>query len=212
MQIERPVPKLSPRESQLVKLAAEGLTDLAIAQRLEISEATVGTYWGRVRVKFGPFSRTELVAIMMRAEREKAVEDLRRENEELLHELQLQGSSGSVFSYRDMLENAPDAMILVDEKGIIEFANIAAQELFGFNPDEMQGLDHTCTVPERFHEIHNKLVDDYFHNPVRHPMGVHMKTPAKRKDGSEFLMRASLSVVQSSGGLLTFCIVRPISD
>ena len=45
----------------MLLLAAQGLTDQGIAHRLEISLATVGTYWGRIRIKIGPLSRTGLV-------------------------------------------------------------------------------------------------------------------------------------------------------
>ena len=114
MHTDRPAVQLSPREQQLIKYAAEGLTDTAIAHKLGISEATVGTYWGRVRIKLGPYSRTELVAIMMRAEREAAVEELRRENQHLVQELQAVGNSGSALFYRELLENAPDAPALTD--------------------------------------------------------------------------------------------------
>ena len=48
------IPQLSPRELQLIEYATQGLTDTAIALKLGISEATVGTYWGRVRIKIGP--------------------------------------------------------------------------------------------------------------------------------------------------------------
>src|SRR5262245_36101632 len=46
--------ELSERERQLIELAAEGHTDASIANELGISEATVSTYWGRVRIKIGP--------------------------------------------------------------------------------------------------------------------------------------------------------------
>ncbi len=48
-EVERKHPALSEREEQVLRLAMRGFTDTAIAHQLEISEATVGTYWGRVR-------------------------------------------------------------------------------------------------------------------------------------------------------------------
>ena len=127
MPIDRPTPSLSPREEELLKYAAEGLTDTAIANRLGISEATVGTYWGRVRIKLGPYSRTELVAIVMRAEREVAVEALRQENEHLVKELEAKSAAGGAGFYQDLLENAPDAMILVSEGGLGKLSVIPAE-------------------------------------------------------------------------------------
>ncbi len=204
-------PKLSPREQQLINFASEGLTDSAIALRLGISEATVGTYWGRVRIKFGPFSRTELVAIMMRSEREAAVEALRKENEQLVRELQVRVASGSASIYRELLENAPDAMLLVKQNGTIEHANLAALELFGYEREELQGVEITQLIPQRYREQHTLHREDYIRDPMRREMGSHLETPALHKDGTEFLVRASLSALSTPTGTLVTCALRAIS-
>jgi len=210
MQSERPVPQLSPREHQLLKLAAEGLTDLAIAARLGISEATVGTYWGRVRIKFGPFSRTELVAMMMRAEQEAAVSELRKQNAHLISEIKALGTPADTISYRALLECAPDAMILISETGMIEFANKAAYDMFAFERDELHGLNHNDIIPERYRGMHAEFSNGYFAYPDRRPMGEHFDTPAMRKDGSEFLIRASLAVIESPAGMHAICVIREV--
>jgi PAS domain S-box-containing protein len=207
---ERPDPRLSPREQQLILYASQGLTDTAIALRLGISEATVGTYWGRVRIKYGPYSRTELVAIMMRAEREEALETLRRENEQLIRELQVKVASGNVSMYRELLENAPDAMFLVRQNGEIDQANIAALELFGYTKDELVGRDIIHLVPLRFREQHGEHREEYVRDPQRRQMGSHLETPALRKDGTEFLIRASLSAINTPNGLLITCAIRAV--
>ena len=54
--------ELSPRESQIVDLAIQGLTNEAIAISLEISVGTVNTYWLRIRLKVGGVGRTDTVA------------------------------------------------------------------------------------------------------------------------------------------------------
>jgi len=56
------VAQLSARETQLLELAARGLTDEAIALTLQISVATVRGYWLRIRTKLGGSGRAELVA------------------------------------------------------------------------------------------------------------------------------------------------------
>src|SRR5579862_4166396 len=75
---------LSERERQLLVLAAQGFTDQGISHKLGISLATVGTYWGRVRIKFGPLSRTELVAVYLREESAATINELKRTNSSLL--------------------------------------------------------------------------------------------------------------------------------
>src|SRR5436305_15136624 len=53
---------LSERESDILKLAIDGLTDQQIGNRLQISASTVNSYWVRIRGKVGHLSRTELVS------------------------------------------------------------------------------------------------------------------------------------------------------
>jgi PAS domain S-box-containing protein len=209
MQIDRPIPELSPREQQLLQFAAEGLTDTAIANHLGISEATVGTYWGRVRIKLGPYSRTELVAIVMRAEREAAVDALRRENDELVKQLHEKGGADSSL-YHDLLENAPDAIMLVTETGEIEYANLAAQELFGYEKGEAQGHHVSELVPPRYRDRHGAHISEYVADPKRREMGVHLETPAVRKDGTEFLIRAALSAMTTPSGMIITCVIRSV--
>jgi PAS domain S-box-containing protein len=212
MQAERPIPKLSPREQQLLKFASEGLTDTAIAHRLGISEATVGTYWGRVRIKLGPYSRTELVSHVLRAESEAAVEALRRENEHLVQELRARGASGDVSLYHDILENAPDAMILVTETGRIDYANVAARELFGYEKDELQGGSVDGLIPPRFRAKHAEHREEYVRDPQRRQMGLHLETPALHKDGTEFPIRAALSAIATPSGMVVMSVIRPIKE
>jgi DNA-binding CsgD family transcriptional regulator len=132
MNTDRPIPDFSPREKQLLEYAAAGFTDSAIANKLGISEATVSTYWGRVRIKLGPYSRTELVAIVLRAESKAALEALEQENEELIRQLQVDIASNKSDFYRVLLDNAPDAMIIVADSGDLQYANAAAAESWNF--------------------------------------------------------------------------------
>jgi DNA-binding CsgD family transcriptional regulator len=62
--------ELAPRHREIVALAGQGYTDKEIALKLDIGEATVRTYWNRLRVRFGARSRTEVVALLFRASAE----------------------------------------------------------------------------------------------------------------------------------------------
>lgn len=205
--------KLSPREEQLIRFAAEGLTDTAIAFRLGISEATVGTYWGRVRIKIGPYNRTELVSIFLRQEQETKLDAIREENAQVVAALQSAVSEAAVQDslYRDLIDNAPDAMLLVLSDGVISTANQAAHELFGYDGGEMNGLSLITLVPERFREVHQDHRAQYVADPRRRTMGEHLDTPAVRKDNTEMTVQASLSAVNTPTGLLVICAVRPVN-
>ncbi len=209
---DRPLPNLSPREQQLLRYAAEGLTDTAIANKLGISEATVGTYWGRVRIKLGPYSRTELVAIVLRAEREVAVEALRRENEHLVESLREHATLGDALVYHDLLENAPDAMLLVSADGTIEHANLAMRELFGYEHEGLVGSNLACLVPAHYRDRHDAHRHEFIYQPQRRQMGAHESTPALHRDGTEFPIRAALSSINTPSGMMIICAIRPAED
>lgn len=65
--------ELSPRESEIVDLAIQGLTNDAIAHKLELSVGTVNTYWLRIRLKVGGYGRTDSVARVIKDRAERAL-------------------------------------------------------------------------------------------------------------------------------------------
>jgi PAS domain S-box-containing protein len=190
--------ELSPREQQLIAMAGEGLTDTAIAHRLGISEATVNTYWGRIRVKLGPHNRTELVAIALRDEYEKRIEDMKAE------------SDGPDYSL--ILQAAPDALMLIGEDGVIIDANVAAGEMFGYGISELVGIHLMSLIPDRYKRGHHEHVESYLSNPVRRSMGSHMGVVGLKKGGEEFQMAAALSGVIWHESNVAICSIRHVAD
>ncbi|MEI7578302.1 MAG: LuxR C-terminal-related transcriptional regulator [Armatimonadota bacterium] len=75
---------LSPREEEIVELCVEGLTNDAIAHRLDISVGTVNTYWLRIRLKVGGSGRTDTVVRIIKERAEKALRDANVERRSLL--------------------------------------------------------------------------------------------------------------------------------
>ena len=209
----RSPPPLSEREQQLLKLAGEGFTDTAIANKLGISEATVGTYWGRIRIKMGPYSRTELVGMAVRAEAEATLEQLRADNHRLSEQLREKvDASDNPEMYFQLLQDAPDAMVVVDREGKIVFANDSSCDVFGYSVEQLLGNHISLLVPERLREKHRGHVEDYMHDPSKRKMGEHLDTLARRSDGSEFPIAAALSHSHVGGKEFVVCIVRDVSE
>ncbi len=204
---------LSDREKQLLELASQGLIDTAIATKLGISEATVSTYWGRIRIKIGPYSRTELVAIVLKEQGENAMAALKKENEELTRRLRVEGGSYNSDSsfYRDLLAIAADAMLIVNPAGIIENANDSASELFGYDHSELVGNRVSTLMPERYRVVHDQHRKDYIEHPEKKRMGEHHLTLALHKSGKEFSIAATLSALNFGGGVAVLCVVRPVT-
>jgi PAS domain S-box-containing protein len=206
--------ELSDREKQLIKLAAEGHTDTSIANELGISEATVSTYWGRVRIKIGPYSRPELVATVIRQEMDEVVHTLQEENQQLIQELQKStgkewGDSEANY-YRKLVLQAPDAILIVNDAGEMETVNDECARLFGYEREELEGKVLHTLVPERYKQIHMQHREEYMANPVKRKMAEHTASLGRHKDGTEIPIAASLSPVETASGMRVMCIVRAI--
>jgi len=208
---------LSKRERQIMLLAARGLTDSGIAQKLEISAATVGTYWGRIRTKLGHHSRTELVANYMREKASATLDEMRKQNEALQAELELKSKTadqarGKAEMLRRVLSAAPDAILLVNQDGLIEYANDEAERLFGYSSHELANQPVNLLIPRRFHGLHTQHRSMYLADPTKRRMGDHYGTPALRKDGSEFLTATTLSAMKTSQGQVVTVCVRELDE
>ncbi len=75
--------QLSPREEEIVELCVEGLTNDAIANRLNLSLGTVNTYWLRIKLKVGGSGRTDTVVRIIKEKAERALRDSNMERNEL---------------------------------------------------------------------------------------------------------------------------------
>lgn len=196
-------PSLSTRERQLLRLAASGLTDVAIAHKLDISPTTVKTYWGRLRAKLGRSSRTELVAHVLREEAHRATCSLKAA-----------ASAGGAEAlaqcnyYRLLVEHAPDAMLVLDADGVVRVVNAAALELFGYTNAEIVGQHLASLVPERFRDKHRQHVADYMTHPRRHEMAGHVETFARHKTGFEIGIEANLAVANHDERASVICAIR----
>src|SRR5207249_568794 len=94
---------------------------------------------------------------------------------------------------RVLLESAPDAMVIVDERGTIALVNARAEELFGYGREELVGGRVEMLVPERFAEQHPAHRREYSADPHTRAMGAGLELQGRRKDGSEFPVEISLS-------------------
>jgi protein-histidine pros-kinase len=114
--------------------------------------------------------------------------------------------------FRTMLESAPDAMIIVDDRGKIAIVNAQAEDMFGYGRDELLGHRVEMLLPERARVDHKKHRRIFTATPEVRPMGPDLELVGLRKDGSEFPVEISLSPVMTSSGAFVSSVIRDVTE
>jgi PAS domain S-box-containing protein len=123
------------------------------------------------------------------------------------------GPTGTTVGlYEALVDAAPDALIVVDERGTIRIANRQAGTLFGYDVVDLVGRSVDLLVPDAIRTVHPAHRRRYMAQPKTRPMGAQLKLSARRKDGTTFPVDISLSSIETAEGLLVSAAVRDISE
>jgi PAS domain S-box-containing protein len=120
--------------------------------------------------------------------------------------------AGSETRYRQLLDTAPDAMVVVDAEGAISFANLQTERLFCHRREDLLGRALDVLIPARFRAGHGAHVRRFFANPTTRPMGSRLELFGCRNDGTEIPIEVSLSPVGSGENLSVCAAIRDITE
>jgi len=115
-------------------------------------------------------------------------------------------------TFQNLLESAPDAMVVVNSNGTIVLVNAQLENLFNYQRDQLLGQPIETLVPEQFREGHPAKVANFVSNPNARPMGAGLELYAEREDSTVFPVEISLSPVETEQGLLISCAIRNIEN
>ncbi len=114
--------------------------------------------------------------------------------------------------FRELVDAAPDGLVVCDRVGIILLANAEACRMFGYAPNELVGKKVEVLVPAGIRPRHHEYVASFVSAPRLRPMGTGLDLHGSRKDGTEFPIEISLSPIQTDSGLMVTAGIRDISD
>src|SRR5450432_715857 len=95
--------------------------------------------------------------------------------------------------YAQLLDAAPDAMLVVAADGTIRLANVQTEKLFGYAREELVDQPLALLIPARFSPAHGAHVRRYTQNPAARSMGSGLELSGRRRDGVEVPVEVSLS-------------------
>lgn len=111
-----------------------------------------------------------------------------------------------------ILESAVDAIITIDDRGIIESVNSATERMFGYAPPELLGNNVQVLMPQPYRSEHDAYIDNYLRSGKRKIIGIGREVTGKRKDGTTFPIHLAVSEVLVGERRLFTGVIRDITD
>jgi two-component system, LuxR family, sensor kinase FixL len=99
---------------------------------------------------------------------------------------------------KSILDTVPDAMIVIDERGLMHSFSSAAERLFGYSAAEALGKNVKMLMPSPYREDHDGYLERYRTTGERKIIGIGRVVVGERKDGSTFALELSVGEVKTA--------------
>lgn len=113
---------------------------------------------------------------------------------------------------RSILDTVPSALIVIDERGLMQSFSAAAERLFGFRPEEVLGRNVSLLMPSPYREQHDSYLARYLATGERRIIGIGRIVVGQRKDGSTFPIELTIGEVRLADARLFTGFVRDLTE
>jgi two-component system, LuxR family, sensor kinase FixL len=113
---------------------------------------------------------------------------------------------------RTILETGPDAIVVIDQRGLMESFSPQAERLFGYAESEVIGQNVKMLMPSPYRENHDRYLERYLATGERRIIGIGRVVVGQRKDGSTFPMELAVGEVVANGRRVFTGFVRDLTD
>jgi two-component system sensor kinase FixL len=113
---------------------------------------------------------------------------------------------------RSVLDTVPDAMIVIDPRGIMQSFSAAAERLFGYTAAEAIGRNVSLLMPAPYRDQHDLYLERYLTTGERRIIGIGRLVVGRRKDGSTFPMELSVGEARSGQRRFFTGFVRDLTE
>jgi PAS domain S-box-containing protein len=114
--------------------------------------------------------------------------------------------------FESLIESLPDALIMVDNQGVMTLANAQCENFFGYSRNELIGQPVDMLIPHEVRGSHTGRLQEYFTNPTTRPMGAGLELSGLRKDGTQFPVEISLGPIRTKNTLIGSAVIRDITE
>ncbi|MDE0391321.1 MAG: PAS domain S-box protein [Rhodospirillales bacterium] len=113
---------------------------------------------------------------------------------------------------RSITRTAPDAIVVIDESGIIDTVNPAAERLFGYSRAELVGQNVKVLMPSPHREAHDSHLARYRETGEKRVIGIGRVVVGRRKDGTTFPARLAIGEIELEHGRLFTGFLHDITE
>ena len=113
---------------------------------------------------------------------------------------------------RSITQTAPDAIVVIDETGIIDTVNPATERLFGYSSAELVGENVKILMPSPYREAHDAHLARYRETGEKHVIGIGRVVVGRRKDGTTFPARLSIGEIELGQGRVFTGFIHDITE